>query len=125
MNPYPTENLGYDSKRKVEIVTNCSSGNRGIRKWVKLSQSNPPITVDSTFIEHDHSYFSYSAPSSSSSVYVEGDTSFQYQEVNNANDWGIFVKLLQVIGNAFARFHDQQQSTEFHLHFNNELSSQT
>ena len=96
MNPYPTENLGYDSKRKVEIVTNCSSGNRGIRKRVKLSQPNPP-TVDSTFIEHDHSYFSYSAPSSSSSEYVEGDTSFEYQEVNNANDGGIFVKLLQVL----------------------------
>ena len=92
--PYPTENLGYDSKRKVNIVTNSSLNPR--RKKVKVSQS---IAADSS-IDHDHSYFS-----SSSSAYVEDDTQSslleEYQETN-VNVRGIFVKCLHVFMYLFA-----------------------
>ena len=91
--PYPTENLGYDSKRKVNIVTNSSLNPR---RKVKVSQS---IAADSS-IDHDHSYFS-----SSSSAYVEDDTqsslSEECQEAN-VNVRGIFVKFLHVFMYLFA-----------------------
>ena len=78
--PYPTESLRYDSKRKVNIVTNSSLNPR--RKKVKVSQY---IAADSS-IDHDHSYFS-----SSSSAYVE-----------DVNVRGIFIKFLHVFMYLFA-----------------------
>ena len=92
--PYPTENLGYDSKREVNIVTNSSLNPR--RKNVKVSQS---IAADSS-IDHDHSYFS-----SLSSAYVEDDTQSSLLEEcqeANVNVRGIFVKFLHVFMYLFA-----------------------
>ena len=54
-NPYPTENLGYNSKRKVENLTNSSCNPR--RKKAKISRQP---TSSAKYVDHDHSYFSAS-----------------------------------------------------------------
>ena len=41
-NPYPTENLGYDSKRKVENVTSITANPRK-RKRAKVSTPKPAL----------------------------------------------------------------------------------
>ena len=56
-NPYPTENLGYNSKRKVENLTNSSCNPRR-RKKAKMSCRQP--TSSAKYVDHDHSYFSAS-----------------------------------------------------------------
>ena len=56
-NPYPTENLGYNSKRKVGNLTNSSCNPRR-RKKAKMSCRQP---ISSTkYVDRDHSYFSAS-----------------------------------------------------------------
>ena len=50
-NPYPTENLGYDSKRKVSNVLNFSSTPKPGRKRAKLHH-NPISNIDSDIIDH-------------------------------------------------------------------------
>ena len=59
-NPYPTENLGYDSKRKVSNVLNFSSTPEPRGKRAKFHH-NPISNIDSDIIDHDHSYFSNSS----------------------------------------------------------------
>ena len=97
-NPYPTQNLGYNSKRKVENVNSTANPRR--RKKAKTSQSvATPMDVD-----HDHSYFTLSSQSSSS-CHPENNSpldkcpSPNANEGNNgdANSEGIFVNLLQVV----------------------------
>ena len=56
-NPYPTENLGYNSKRKVENPTNSSCNPRR-RKKAKMSRQ--PTTSSAKYVDHNHSYFSAS-----------------------------------------------------------------
>ena len=55
-NSYPTENLGYNSKRKVENLTNSSCNPRR-RKKAKMSRQP---TSSAKYVNHDHSYFSAS-----------------------------------------------------------------
>ena len=61
-NPYPTENLGYDAKRKVEHIT-CSSVQQRRRKvkarhTVSTPTPTPPSSSIIADIDHDHSYIS-------------------------------------------------------------------
>ena len=55
-NPYPTENLGYNLKRKVGNLTNSSCNPRR-RKKAKMSRQP---TSSAKYADHDHSYFSAS-----------------------------------------------------------------
>ena len=92
-NPYPTQNLGYDSKRKVENVNSTAAVNPRRRKKAKVSRSvTTPMDVD-----HDHTYFTIS----SSSGHLPENNSPLDKEGNNGNanqnSGGIFVNLLQVI----------------------------
>ena len=109
-NPYPTENLGYNSKRKVSNVLNFSSTPKRRRKRAKLHH-NPISNIDSDVIDHDHSY------SSNSSILADVDddanqfllsTNNLSSNSNQAGDNGavdLFSVTLQFIMFVFGYYH--------------------
>ena len=90
-NSYPTENMGYNSKRKVENVTNYSTNISRRRKKVKVSNPSP-VPVSSKVVEHDHSYVSVSSDNMSNFNESYENLSNEQEEINSNDGVGLFTR---------------------------------